>query len=308
MRVFESVDLGIDPVTKVKRLDHYLTPSSPIHVRIATVDTTALDFDYHDGIEVGVLVSGCQERHWEGYTCDIEPGETWLVAMWEPHGWRAKVPGTGYVVVIFLPEFLDGTELADLPWLSIFATPPSQRPRITSDKQRKRMLDIAGSIREELEEDRPLWMTGLRIQVMRLLFELLRDQSLPGGARPGASLGNKLSQVMPALTMLRERGPRAVKVVEAARACNLSRTTLNRLFRESMGVSFAKFRMRAHLVHATQRLLTTDLPLDEIAKEAGFTDASHLHRSFVKHYGKTPGQFRTDTRQSESCERSGRVA
>ncbi len=308
MRVFESVELGIDPVTKVKRLDHYLTPSSPIHVRVFTWDEpTPLDFDFHDGIEIGVLTSGCQERHWEGYSRDILPGDTWSVAMWEPHGWRAKVPGTGYVVVIFLPEFLEGTEMADLPWLSIFAAPPSERPRMTTDKQRKRMLDIAGSIRDELEEDHPLLMTGLRIQVTRLLFELMRDQSSPYAVRRGANLGNKLSQVMPALTMLRERGPRAVKVAEAARACSLSRTTLNRLFRESMGVSFAKFRMRAHLVHATQRLLATDLPLDEIAKEAGFTDASHLHRSFVKHYGKTPGQFRADTRESESLERSGRA-
>lgn len=298
MRIFESADLGLDPVTKVKRLDHYLTPSSPIHVRVYTLaEPTQLDFDYHDGIEVGVIVSGCQERYWEGYSCEVGPGETWLAAMWEPHGHRAKVPGTGYVVVIFLPEFLDGTELADLRWLSVFAAAPPRRPRITTDKQRGRMLDIARCIREELEDDRPLWMTGIRIQVTRLLFELVRDASLPSVGKQGPSVASKLSRIMPALDMLRERGPRAATVSEAARACHVSRTTLNRLFRETMGMSLARFRMRAHLVNATQRLLGTELSLDEIAKETGFTDASHLHRCFVKHYGKTPGQFRADSRQ-----------
>jgi len=308
MRVFESTDLGVDPVTKVKRLDHYLSPSSPIHVRAFTYDRpTVLDFDYHDGIEVGVVLSGCQERQWEGYTCEMGVGESWLVAMWEPHGWRAKLPNTGYVVVIFLPEFLDGTELADLHWLSIFAAPPSQRPRVTSDRQRERVVAIARSIREELDEERPLWLTALRISVVRLLFELFRYWAPPGTSRQRASVGSNLSRIMPALDVLRERGPRAVRVREAARACNVSRTTLNRLFRETMGVSFARFRMRAHLAHATQLLLATDLPLDEIAAEAGFTDASHLHRSFVKQYGKTPGQFRADGRCLESHARSGQM-
>jgi AraC-like DNA-binding protein len=297
MRVFESVDLGIDPIRKIKRLDHYLTPQSPVCVGVTTWDKpTVLDFDYHDGIEVGVIVSGCEERHWEEYTCDVGPGETWLVAMWEPHGWRAKVPGTGYVVVIFLPEFLDKTELCDLPWLNIFAAPPSQRPRVSSDAQRRRMLRIARNIREELAEDRPMWLTGLRIEVTKLLFELFRDYSMPDGIRQSSASASDLSRIMPALDMLREHGPRAVRVAEAARACGVSRTTLNRLFRTATGVSFARFRMRAYLVRATQRLLATDLPLEDIAEEAGFADASHLHRAFVRYHGKTPGQFRIDGR------------
>jgi AraC-like DNA-binding protein len=298
MRVFESAEVGVDESSGARRLEHYLTASTPIHVRIHTYDApTPLDFQYHDGIELGVILSGCQERQWEGFTTEAGVGQTWLVAMWEPHGWRATVAGTGYVVVIFLPEFLEGTELADLPWLSVFAAPPSQRPMITSDRQRARMIAIAEEIQEELEEDRPRWLTALRIGVVRLLFELLREWSPPIRARPSASFSNNLSRIMPALDLLRNCGPRVIGVDEAARACSLSRSTLNRLFRETMGVSFGKFRMRGHLAVATQRLLATDLPVDQIAAEAGFVDASHLHRCFVKHYGKTPGQFRADGRR-----------
>ncbi len=309
MRTHESTELGIDHVTKVRRLEHYLSADSPVFASVDSYpEPTELSFDQHEGIEVGVLLSGYQERHWEGFTCDIGPGETWLAAMWEPHGQRGKVPNTGFVVVIFLPEFLEGIELADLPWLSMFSAPASQRPQVTSNRQRERLLSIAQAMGEELQEQRPRWMTGLRIGVVSLLFELFRDWSPPiMPSRSGTSAGNRFSRIMPALDLVRDRGPQTVGVAEAARACNVSRTTLNRIFRETMGISFGRFRLRAHLAHATQRLLTTDLPVEHIATETGFTDASHLHRAFLKHYGKTPGQYRAEGRRLSSVGLAGRT-
>ena len=75
---------------------------------------------------------------------------------------------------------------------------------------------------------------------------------------------------------------------------------LNRFFRQATGVSFGKLRMRARLAHAAHRLLTTDATADIIAREAGFSDGSHLHRLFVRHYGQTPGQYRTRGRRAPS--------
>jgi transcriptional regulator GlxA family with amidase domain len=39
-------------------------------------------------------------------------------------------------------------------------------------------------------------------------------------------------------------------------------------------------------------LLTSNLPIEAIARKAGFVDASHFHRTFVKHYGCTPRTYR----------------
>ncbi len=59
-----------------------------------------------------------------------------------------------------------------------------------------------------------------------------------------------------------------------------------------MGVTFGRFALRARLAFAAHRLLSTDLSVEAIAAEANFTDASHLHRHFVKHYGQTPRAYR----------------
>jgi AraC-like DNA-binding protein len=39
--------------------------------------------------------------------------------------------------------------------------------------------------------------------------------------------------------------------------------------------------------------MTSEMSAEAIAAEVGFADGSHLHRMFVRHYGCTPGQYRT---------------
>jgi len=36
-----------------------------------------------------------------------------------------------------------------------------------------------------------------------------------------------------------------------------------------------------------------------IAQQAGFADSSHMHRTFVNHYGCTPGEYRTQNRPEQ---------
>jgi len=59
-----------------------------------------------------------------------------------------------------------------------------------------------------------------------------------------------------------------------------------------MGLSYGKFCLRSRLAAAAQALLDTDLPVQAIADRTGFSDGSHLHRSFASHYGCTPTDYR----------------
>jgi AraC family transcriptional regulator len=101
-----------------------------------------------------------------------------------------------------------------------------------------------------------------------------------------------LAQIMPALRLVHSRPVRRVSVAEAAAAANLSRAQFSLVFKRSMGLTFGEFRLRARLALVADRLLNTHLSTDAIAQETGFTDASHLHRSFQKRFGCTPAQYR----------------
>lgn len=66
---------------------------------------------------------------------------------------------------------------------------------------------------------------------------------------------------------------------------------LARAFRRRYGVSPSDY-LRMRRLHRAVSLLATRHTLANAAAMLGFTDASHLHRSFVAEFGMTPGAFR----------------
>ena len=71
-----------------------------------------------------------------------------------------------------------------------------------------------------------------------------------------------------------------------------------RAFRQSVGVPPHNYIVQRRVEHAQQLLRNTDLPLSEIAIEAGFTDQSHLARHFRTITGVSPSVARHQLRKS----------
>jgi len=69
-----------------------------------------------------------------------------------------------------------------------------------------------------------------------------------------------------------------------------------RAFRQSLGIPPHNYIVQRRVEHAQQMLRNTDLPLSEIAIEAGFTDQSHLARHFRTITGVSPSLARHQSR------------
>lgn len=107
------------------------------------------------------------------------------------------------------------------------------------------------------------------------------------------------------LSVARER--RAIEYVEAnigktirlkdmAAAAALSVFHFSRAFKQSTGMSPARF-VTARRVRAAQVLLTiSEKPLVEIALECGFASQSHMTQAFKRLVGVTPGVYRAASR------------
>jgi len=286
-------DARVDWMVRARRSEFALSSSVPIWAYAGVYsDATPLDIDIHPGIEVGITLSGRVERHFTDFLLPGAPGDVWLCAMWEPHAWRVIEAGGERVVLIFLPEFLRDEMLGDLPWPSLFAAPPSQRPHVTTPELRRAVLATGRKLYDDILAKQPGWQTAVRLGLLWLLFDLSRGWRPPEETRAVPRAGN-LSRIMPALTLLHERSARSLSLLEAAETCNLRQTRFGLLFRQTMGLSFGQFRQRARLASAARLLLTTDQTLGDIAVQLEFTDCCHLHRAFVKHYGCTPGEYRS---------------
>lgn len=66
----------------------------------------------------------------------------------------------------------------------------------------------------------------------------------------------------------------------------------NVAFRNSLGTSPHEFLIRRRIERAQQLMLTTSLPLCDVAAECGLADQAHLTRLFRKYVGETPAAWR----------------
>jgi len=300
--------LALDWVTRAVRYDrgHRLSPASPLFCHLGRYPKpTALELDVHDGFEVGIVLTGEEERHYQDHTVCCRPGDVWLCAVYEPHGWRVTSSDTKNVVLVFLLDFLGEEMLGDVSWLDLFAVPPRQRPLVSGEEMRQQMLAIGWELREEITQKRRYWWSSVRLHLLRMLLTLARQWRPRRADRwgPEGSLllhANDLSRIMPAVTLIYHHPDRRVTTEEAAVACGFSRSHFNRIFARTMGMSFGEFGLRARLAFAAHLLLTTRLPIESIATHAGFANAGHLHRAFVRHYGCRPGRYREQAQSGPS--------
>jgi len=164
---------------------------------------------------------------------------------------------------------------------------------MSESETRRVVLGIAREIADEAEHKRSQWSTVVRLCLAKLFVILGRcwqPEDVEGAADARAPV--TFDRIMPALAAIRSLPAQRLSLAQAAADCGLSTAQFSRVFARTMGISFGRFRVRAHLSYAASLLLETGSSIDAVATRAGFTDASHLHRLFVKHYEATPGEFR----------------
>jgi AraC-like DNA-binding protein len=289
-----------DWAIRARHYEHLLTEGAPARMDVHVFpEPTLLELDVHAGSEVGIILQGGEERHYQDSVWRAEPGDIWLCATWEPHGWRVTRPDTHNVVLTFLPSFLGDATLGGVSWLSLFTLPPRDRPHLATPEVKAKMRLVAVEIREEIERRQAGWQEAVRLNLLRalLLLHRCREESVPGGAPAGVGAG-KLARIMPALDLLQADPTRRLTVPEAAACCGMSESRFAAAFQEVMGTTFQRFGMRSRLGSAARLLLNTDLSIESVAERSGFANGSHLHHAFLKQYGSTPGAYRDHRRRT----------
>jgi AraC-like DNA-binding protein len=245
--------------------------------------------DMHFALHMGVVLEGGMALTYPGRASFIaEEGQVWFTACWEPHVGVPTAETTILLFTVLLDALGKVAPFADVPWEAPFLCPCSARPQAATSKLRRETLCRSQAI-ERLamrEEEDAAIATWLRFHELLLPFA-----RMPHGVNVKGSSG--LSRVRPALDLVR-KAHQVVTVDAAAQRCGLGRRRFCQLFRESFGVSFGRFALRARLAGAATDLRSSDEPVKQVAATWGFYDPSHFHRSFVAHFGAKPSDFRHD--------------
>jgi AraC family transcriptional regulator len=83
-----------------------------------------------------------------------------------------------------------------------------------------------------------------------------------------------------------------VSLSSLAKVASVHPTHLAREFQKNFHITIGDFVRRRRVELACKRLITSRVPLSEIAVESGFFDQSHFTRVFKKATGMTPGAYR----------------
>lgn len=127
-----------------------------------------------------------------------------------------------------------------------------------------------------------------------LVAESLAVEMLAGLARlpvPTSKRASALARRCASLLEARFTDP--YRLGDAARDLGVDRTVLARAFRREYGCTVGEFIRSRRVDYVAERIRGgTKRSLGELAFEAGFSDQSHLTRSFRAAYGFTPGAWR----------------
>lgn len=86
--------------------------------------------------------------------------------------------------------------------------------------------------------------------------------------------------------------PKMLRTENLSKHFGISLSYLGRYFKNQSGETLQQYISNYKLRLIETRLLHSDMRVNEIAHELNFTDESHLNRTFKKHKGVTPSEFK----------------
>jgi len=124
-----------------------------------------------------------------------------------------------------------------------------------------------------------------------LVLQAARPRQRQAADKPAGGLASAARRRVLAFVDAHRDSP-ALTLPRLAAEAHLSEFHFARMFRASLGCSVHDWVAARRLDRARQLLLTTSLPLADIAAACGYAGASHLSRQVKAATGATPGQLR----------------
>ena len=118
-------------------------------------------------------------------------------------------------------------------------------------------------------------------------------QRLPLRAR----LGVQNSKVLSIIELMESNLSEPLSLIEIADSVDLSRRQIERLFRQEMGRSPARYYLEIRLDRARHLLIQSSMPVVDVAVACGFVSASHFSKCYRELYARSPQQERLDRKR-----------
>lgn len=245
---------------------HVIEAWFPPHLRLAP--------HHHDRGSLAVMLDGSFDLEFRRRTYDCPPRSIMTEPVGERHANRIGRAGAHVLVLQPDPAGPDlGRGCASL----LESESRFRHPEISRLARR-----VIGEMRRP-DDASPLVIEGA---ILEMLGTAARSRLHARGTGPAPRWLDRVEEI------LHQRFRESLTMAEIAEAAGVHVVHVARVFRARHGVSIGRYVRHLRIEWSADQLLSSDLPLGQIASEAGFSDQSHFTRWFRELIGTTPGTYR----------------
>ena len=278
------------------------TASFPIACYHDDLAREAVPWHWHDEVEAFVVSEGAAVVTMGTENCVVRTGEGIFINAGVLHSCEAfGADGSRLHSLVFHSRLVGGS--VESVFHQKYVLPVTEN-RAFPGIHLRRDVPWQAALAEEIEgawqdcvAESPCFELRVRDRLSRLLAGLgahLASMETPGSPR---ALRNG-ERIKAMLQFIMDHYGEEITNADIARSASVSESECLRCFRATIGSTPIRYLREYRVEQAAQRLISTEMPVGEIAARCGFLDASYFTKTFRELKGATPGEYRRVGRRS----------
>jgi AraC-like DNA-binding protein/quercetin dioxygenase-like cupin family protein len=290
------------------RLDPYVINSGKLrktllnNFLIAVIDVPEHP-DYpehsHEFTELVVVYEGSGINCVDSFEYPMRAGDVFVIHEGARHSYR-ETEHLHLCNVIFDSSLLHirSIDVNHLPGYHVlFELEPRMRKNNFNSRLHLQSKELAKArdLIEKLETEVDAKAPGFRLMSQSLLLLLIGELSRWYDKNTGTH-SDKIMLIAKAIAHMEQKYYEQIEISKLAAMTNMSERAFYRIFQEATGETPNQYLTDLRLTHVTELLRHSDTPVTDIAFECGFQDSSYMAKTFKKHNGISPRDFRKISR------------
>lgn len=252
----------------------------------------------HNFVEFAYVFSGKCVHYVDGIEYPAQKGDLLFINSGSEHTIKSNDCVT-YADILLKPEYISDSltnnenvfSLLNLDGFEEFSDIINiENCLVNFSGDERRMIEMfINLLVDEEEVIKPAVNIMLKSGINMLLTLIFRKMSLPMKYSFGMDYN--------LLIYIKENSVSGITLPDIAQKCGYSTAHFSRLFKEFSGINFSDYVTNCKIEEACKLLKGSDMPVEEIIFNCGFTNRTRFFKVFTEKMGMTPKKYRANQRQ-----------
>lgn len=250
----------------------------------------------HYCLEINLALSSGGTYYIGNNSYPINENDIFIINNYEYHYAANENDQMELMVIIFDPELVWQNEAMDYLYIKAFYEwKDGFKHRLAGEVVPPAVAEIIFEMEREWNEK----SAGYQLVIKSLLLKLLallyrRFEETSQYSEKIMRFQNEYIRIIDAVNYIDENFKEPVALKKLAETVHMNQNYFSTYFRNVMNCSVSTYIVRKRLKHACMLLSTTDDSVIEIALDSGFENVPYFNRTFKKHIGITPKEYRNN--------------